>query len=478
MKKIITFLMILSFIISFNCFISCSNGNNNSSPTDTTTTDTTTTTDSTETIKSSTKQLKLNISDATNLYIGKSSKGTPRAARAADSNSENKLFKITEHGYAQEITYTYEITNIIEYEENTYDEDGNVTGKETKTKTEVKTETSTETFSPKSFYNINTDYLLLCFESDSYIVRKTDGSAFSVPKEIGLPDKTGFDFLNANPIRYDDNNNIYYLYDHKIIKINLNGIENLTSNVASASSDYVYHFEVDKNGNLVYSGASDPSTYSPICRVRKANGGIANISYMGGNWCFDGWLAPDGFVYCIKYDDSSNDYKINKMNVSDTFEFSETEYGHIGYKPYCATTEYSINLKDVGIIVDTNPCKIFVVYNSDKTPRVVNLTDLAFNTISAVSSTENYYYIAGTDTNNNTVLIKINPETDQYTNLLAKNDYDVLSFTASEEEGIIFNALRMSDGKKIIGKVGIGGGEVTTIDEESDSEIYYLQKIN
>ena len=118
------------------------------------------------------------------------------------------------------------------------------------------------------------------------------------------------------------------------------------------------------------------------------------------------------------------------------------------------------------------------VYNSNKTPRVVNLNNLVFNTISAVSSTENFYYIAGTDTNNNSFLIKINPENDQYTNLLNKNEYDVLSFTASETEGIIFNALRMSDGKKIIGKVGIDGGTITTIDEEIDSEIYYLQKIN
>lgn len=36
----------------------------------------------------------------------------------------------------------------------------------------------------------------------------------------------------------------------------------------------------------------------------------------------------------------------------------------------------------------------------------------------------------------------------------------------------------MSDGKKIIGKVGIDGGDVTIIDEESDVEITYLQRIN
>ena len=55
---------------------------------------------------------------------------------------------------------------------------------------------------------------------------------------------------------------------------------------------------------------------------------------------------------------------------------------------------------------------------------------------------------------------------------------NVFSFTASETDGITFNALRMSDGKKIIGKVGIDGGDVTIIDEESDVEITYLERIN
>ena len=58
------------------------------------------------------------------------------------------------------------------------------------------------------------------------------------------------------------------------------------------------------------------------------------------------------------------------------------------------------------------------------------------------------------------------------------NNYEVYTFTASETDGITFNALRMSDGKKIIGKVGINGGAVTVIDEESDAQISYLERIN
>lgn len=85
---------------------------------------------------------------------------------------------------------------------------------------------------------------------------------------------------------------------------------------------------------------------------------------------------------------------------------------------------------------------------------------------------------AGVDSHGNNFLVQVNPINDSYEHLLPQGVYDVYSFTASETDGITFNALRMSDGKKIIGKVGIDGGDVTIIDEESDVEITYLERIN
>jgi hypothetical protein len=118
------------------------------------------------------------------------------------------------------------------------------------------------------------------------------------------------------------------------------------------------------------------------------------------------------------------------------------------------------------------------VYNPSANPRYVSLAGLTLNSVTAVNSTENFYYIAGTDNSSNTILIKVNPEDDSWTNLLPDNNYEVYTFTASETDGITFNALGMSDGKKIIGKVGINGGEVSVIGEESDAQISYLERIN
>lgn len=118
------------------------------------------------------------------------------------------------------------------------------------------------------------------------------------------------------------------------------------------------------------------------------------------------------------------------------------------------------------------------VYNSNNSPRKVSLTSLQLKSVTAVTSSENYYYVAGLTSTNETVLLKINPDNDSFNHILPENEYEVFSFTASETDGITFNALRMSDGKKIIGQVGINGGEVKILDEESDVEITYLERIN
>lgn len=141
-------------------------------------------------------------------------------------------------------------------------------------------------------------------------------------------------------------------------------------------------------------------------------------------------------------------------------------------------SSYKLEAKERIIIISSNTSLIYEAYNPSGKPRFVSLANCALKSITAVESTENFYYIAGTDSNNNTLLIKVNPTTDAWTNLLPQNDYDVYAFTASETDGIVFNALRMSDGKKVIGKVAIDGGQVTIIDQESNAQVTCLERIN
>ncbi|MDY5120926.1 MAG: hypothetical protein SPE48_03325 [Treponema porcinum] len=78
MKKILRLnvLLLLAFIM-FSA-VACSNGNDSTSGTDTTNSGTDTT--NKEKIISTTKKLNLNLTDATNLYIGKTTSNSARAA--------------------------------------------------------------------------------------------------------------------------------------------------------------------------------------------------------------------------------------------------------------------------------------------------------------------------------------------------------------------------------------------------------------
>ncbi len=356
-------------------------------------------------------------------------------------------------------------------------------------------------YQPCAIQPVNDEYVFVGFGyggdsiSNSYLVRKTDGAVFSLAN-AGNPDEISISYKNEKLLKTDKNNNLYFLtYDYssgssiqKVVKVNLSGIDSLSATTVSASTDNVNIFDVDWNGNVIYNGYLASGSSNRVNRLKKANGGLVNLSE---NWAY--WIGLDGNIYYESDDykgdeyDSETDsytyygYSINKITVDSSYNVSDDVYGYLGQNAnFFQSGSYKLELQNEILIIDasSNDSKIYEVYNETGTPRVVSLGSLSMKSVTDVTSTENYYYIAGTDTSNNTFLVKIDPTDDSYTNLLPQNDYDVYSFTASETDGIIFNALRLSDGKKVIGKVGINGGDVTMIDEESDVQISYLERIN
>lgn len=410
------------------------------------------------------------IENAKNLYISTGSSST-RSARAG-SDGVKKLFKITEDGYTEEVKYLDE------------------NGKEISV-----------TQQPETIYPINDEYIFVGFDySSSYLVRKTDGAAFDMTN-AGRPEKSYNFYKNSSLFSLDGNNNLYYLvYDYssnssvkKIVKVNLLGINSLESTKVSPSTDDVQTFDVDWKGNLIYDGCLTSDSQNCIQRIKKVNGGLYNLGNMSAYW-----IGLDGCIYY--YSSDQNDYKqpeynsetnsyiyygypIKKITIDNNYNVTDEIYGYFSESNTNITDwlTYKIEVKNKILMIyapNYEESKIYEVYNTEGQPRVVHLNGIDLKSITAVTSSENFYYIAGSDSKNNTFLIKVNPTTDEYTNLLTQDDYDVFSFTASETDGIVFNALRMNDGKKIIGKVGINGGDVTIIDEESDVEISYLERIN
>lgn len=452
-NKFFTFLLLIT-IVSGTLFISCKKEDDDSDN------------------SSSINSLKyLSIANAKNLYISTAGGGASRNARASTSSTQ-RIFKITEDGYTEEVKYL------------------------NKDKAEISISQQ-----PTAICPVNNEYIFVGFGwggtsiTSSYLVRKTDGAVFSLAN-AGNPSYNNYnDYKNSSIIKTDKQNNLYFLTDaylnntwiRKIVKVNLSGVDSLQSTTVSASTDRVSKFDVDWNGNIIYEGSLAESTSSPasVRRLKKLNGGLVNLGDMSSYW-----IGLDGCIYYCsptihswEYDpetgaciNSNYGYPIKKITVDSSFNVSEEIYGYLTSGIFSYTSSYKIDLKNkIYIISGASICE---VYNEAGKPRNVLLEALHIKSIASASSSENYYYIMGSDSSNNTFLVRVNPEDDSYIHLLPQNEYDVYSFTASEENGVIFNALRMSDGKKVIGKVGINGGAVKMIDEESDVKISYLERIN
>jgi hypothetical protein len=177
----------------------------------------------------------MDITDAASLFIAPSSSVPP--SLAAGDSGQNRLFKVTDDGYVEEVSYL--------------DEEGN----------EI-----TNSAIPNVIYNIK-DYVIVCFDSfytgaifyhgpAGYLVRKTDGAVFSLDN-VGLPDADGqFDhYKNARVVQQDSQGNIYYSADYGrvIIKINVSDPDNLTkTDFAAIPGNTRYGYDIAPAGHAIY----------------------------------------------------------------------------------------------------------------------------------------------------------------------------------------------------------------------------------
>ena len=94
--------------------------------------------------------------------------------------------------------------------------------------------------------------------------------------------------------------------------------------------------------------------------------------------------------------------------------------------------------------------------------------------ISTARSSSNYVYISGTDnSSSNSVLVKFNPSDNSSSQMYTKGTYDIYNFNVTSDDTITFSALRMNDGKKVLGKI-LANGTLSITDESINKEITIL----
>ena len=391
---------------------------------------------------------RMHIIDATHLFIA--------------PGSANKLFKITEAGYIQEVTYE--------------DENGN---------------NVTMVEEPVAIYDVDPEYVIVCFGenevdiSEGYLVRKTDGAVFSL-ENAGFPSPNG-GYKNAESVFTDSSGDIFYMAqsgeEAEIIKLNTQNMDSITKTVYSPSGDNVWIFIVDKDGNAAYLGCVKGDTSRKFARIRTAQGGIYDDVFDFHN---TPWLGVDGLIYWAYLDAEPESLEftvvVEKISINATSGVPTSSVYSVGvvegdfdlWIPAC----HKLELQGRVLLAQSDPCKnhIFELYNPANSARGLNIAAFNLSRMYSAVASDNFYYLHGSNSSTNEVLVKVDPTDDSYTALLNTDEYYIYTMSTSSSDELIFNALRMSDGVKVIGKFDVSGN-LTILDEESDVEMVVLERI-
>ena len=393
----------------------------------------------------------IDIVGAKSLFIAPA--GASAAAYSGKQGTENTLFKITESGFVQQVTYT--------------DEEGNST---------------TISNAPSAVHNVNTSFVIVVFGEtgsgdNGYLVRKSDGAVFAL-SGLGDPIKSTWGYINSKIVHTDNSGNIYYLINtgfvpgtgspiDKLIKIDISDPLALTGETYTPDSDGIYSYQVDPNGNVIYyANWGYPTDY----RIKKANGGLYNLPETTNFW-----IGPDGSIYFYEY--TADASQIYKVAIDVSFNVSTTSYGPTLSSNLSQDNYYfMLDLQDRIILVyKGGGAQIVEVNNPTATPRAI--TAFAGNLIKTAVASSDFYYIAGNDSSNAPVIIKIDPTDDSTTALTTPGEYDVYTMIVTNANNLTFNALRMADGQKVMGTID-SAGVLTIIDEQLNAEVVVLERID
>ena len=241
---------------------------------------------------------------------------------------------------------------------------------------------------------------------------------------------------------------------------------------SSIRSDNIFVREIhqglinDRDGNCVYE-------YGEDYRLRKGPGGIFDFQ-SGEPDPSEFWVGSNGMMYFTSYDHDNEVPTIGQLNVNGNGEVSSTElWAAPGFNEGFGVQNTNHNY--YYRIVRQNSI-VFIAFEngshwefSEGDNQVINfeLPDLSLST--KVAYSDDYYYLA-----EGTNLYKVSFADHNYSSILTPGEYEVYTMSVNNDEILQINALRFSDGRKIIAEIN-AQGEFNVIDEEQDKEALYLQ---
>jgi hypothetical protein len=321
---------------------------------------------------------------------------------------------------------------------------------------------------PSAIINATDEYMIIKLDIP-YLVNKISGSAYDL-SPVGMPDMgTQSGYFSRPRVYSDSSGNIYFVASNRVKKIDISDPERVTAENYTVDLDSVYEFAVDSAGNVIYSRTGDYGLPLEPCRIRKSNGGLYNTGseYKGF------FTGLDGNLYCnywLVNDGTATVDAIYKIVIDESYAVSFSQYGNIGSQ----ITDWGHLLLFDDRILNVN-CQdqiIYEVFTLVGYPRASTSALFLLNGI-LVKQSPTYFYVA----KSSGAIIKINPDDYSYTTLISDGNYEIYNLDATADDTIYFNALRLSDGKKVLGSIS-PTGTIEIIDDTLTEEIIILQKVN
>jgi len=185
------------------------------------------------------------------------------------------------------------------------------------------------------------------------------------------------------------------------------------------------------------------------------------------------WIGLDGNIYL-----AGNSAEVKKVSIDIDYNVSISSYDNVTsngnlFNEYITNGHYKLKLSNKLIFVKPGSDSSIVIDNGS----ALNALELLLSKMSIARSSSNYAYISGTyNSSSNTVLVKFNPSDNSSSQMYTKGTYDIYNFNVTSDENITFSALRMNDGKKVLGEI-LADGTLSITNESINKEITILERI-
>lgn len=381
---------------------------------------------------------KFGITGATGLVIVPAS-ALARSALRSTAPASNQIFEVTSTGALLQVT--------------SYDQTG---------------APMTVTMNPIYVGQAGPNYYLFAFGqnlgniSSAYLVRQSDGSVFQVPAGYlpnGGGNYTTLFYSNLGLVQTDSTGNLYWhsasgstswgtgLY-HQVSQINVSDPSNLTAKAVNSPTDSALGFLVNPSGAILYCYVTQ-TVSSYAYRIKSPSGSLTNLpsscgefflETLGGNFEYTAY--PSGTKGLFSDSVSTTNGSVTTSTITPTATFSANSYG--------SSSNYVFRLNSEQYVAGNT-----YLTRVDSSNPLGDIPNYPLTTLSCAGSSASEIYLAGNDSNGNPKLIQWDP-TNGFKTILPGSDsvqYDIYSMSVSASGNILFNALRMNDGVKVIGNV-------------------------